>query len=100
MNEVSGAAVEQVKVRVLPDGRMSRRDAARYLGWSEKTLAMKASEGKGPQVVKVGGLCFYFKADLDAFISGNTVTASSRVARGGRKGTVATTRSVKRLPHE
>ena len=27
-----GAAVEQVRVRVLPDGRMTRKDAAKYLG--------------------------------------------------------------------
>ncbi len=32
--------VDQVRVRVLPDGRMTRRDAAAYLGFAEKTLAM------------------------------------------------------------
>ncbi len=29
-----------MKVRVLPDGRLSRKDAAKYLGRAEKTLAM------------------------------------------------------------
>ena len=63
-------AVEQVRVRVLPDGRMTRKDAAKYLGRAEKTLAMWAMEGKGPPVHKSGGRCYYFRADLDAFIQG------------------------------
>ena len=39
-------------VSILPDGRMTRRDAARYLGLSEKTLAMYASRKTGPKFVK------------------------------------------------
>lgn len=66
--------LEAVRCRVLPDGRMSRQDAARYLGLKEKTLAMWALAGKGPRVVKVGGRVFYFKADLDAFIRGEKGT--------------------------
>ena len=63
-------AIEQVRVRVLPDGRMSRKDAAMYLGRAEKTLAMWNLEGKGPKSILVGGRRFYFKDDLDAFIRG------------------------------
>lgn len=63
--------VEAVKVRVLPDGRVSRKHAASYLGHAEKTLAMWKLEGKGPKSVKVGGRVFYFKDDLDAFIAGD-----------------------------
>ena len=63
-------AIEQVRVRVLPDGRMTRKDAAKYLGRAEKTLAMWMMEGKGPQSVLVGGRRFYFKDVLDAFIRG------------------------------
>jgi hypothetical protein len=62
--------VEQVRVRILPDGRMTRDDAARYLGHQPKTLAMWKLHGKGPRSVKVGGRVFYFRADLDAFICG------------------------------
>ncbi len=65
-------SIEKVKVRILPDGRLSRRDAASYLGRAEKTLAMWQMEGKGPRSVRVGGRIFYFKDDLDAFISGDT----------------------------
>ncbi len=60
--------VDQVRVRVLPDGRMTRRDAAAYLGLAEKTLAMWAIDGRKPKVHRVGGRCFYYKDDLDAFI--------------------------------
>ena len=64
--------VEEVRVRVLPDGRMSREDAAKYLGYEPKTLAMWSLEGKGPPSVKVGGRRFYYKAALDSFIRGDT----------------------------
>ncbi|MBL6952424.1 MAG: helix-turn-helix domain-containing protein [Alphaproteobacteria bacterium] len=64
-------AVERVRVRILPDGRMSRRDASKYLGVKQKTLAMWALAGKGPPSVKVGGRRFYYKEVLDAFIRGD-----------------------------
>jgi hypothetical protein len=70
MTEAPSVGIEQVKVRILPDGRMTRRDAASYLGCAEKTLAMWALEGKGPQSVRVGGRRFYYKTTLDAFIQG------------------------------
>ena len=66
--DLADGAVEQVRVRVLPDGRMTRKDAARYLGHQPKTLAMWALSGKGPRSVKVGGRVFYFVSDLDAFV--------------------------------
>ncbi len=62
--------IEQVRVRVLPDGRLTRKDAAKYLGRAEKTLAMWEMERKGPPSVLVGGRRFYFKDSLDAFIRG------------------------------
>ena len=63
-------AVEHVHVRILPDGRMTRQDAARYLGMKPKTLAMWQLDSKGPRSVRVGGRRFYFKSDLDDFIRG------------------------------
>jgi hypothetical protein len=68
--DLADGAVEQVRVRVLPDGRMTRKDAARYLGHRPKTLAMWALSGKGPRSVRVGGRVFYFRSDLDAFVLG------------------------------
>ncbi len=62
--------VEVVRCRVLPDGRMTREDAARYLGLKPKTLAMWAMENKGPKSVRVGGRCFYYQHQLDAFVRG------------------------------
>ena len=64
-------AVEQVRVRILPDGRMTRRDAAKYLGIAVKTVAMWDLEDPTKLGgVKVGGRRFYFKDVLDAFIHG------------------------------
>lgn len=62
------AKIETVTVRMFPDGRMDARNAALYLGLEEKTLAMKRSDGTGPQFIKRGRI-FYFKEDLDAWIS-------------------------------
>ena len=71
---VSDPTIEQVRVRVLPDGRMTREAAAAYLGLKPKTLAMWAVLGKGPGACRVGGRVFYFKNDLDAFIRGDVGT--------------------------
>lgn len=69
--------IDQVTVTMLPDGRMTRDDAARYLGCAPKTLAMWQMRGKGPKSVLVGGRRFYFKVDLDAFIAGGVVHAAA-----------------------
>jgi hypothetical protein len=66
------ARLDEVRVRVLPDGRMDRENAARYLGHQPKTLAMWSLHGKGPRSEKVGGRVFYFLEDLDEFIRGRS----------------------------
>jgi hypothetical protein len=67
---VAVEAIDQVRVRVLPDGRVSRTDAATYLGRRPKTLAMWALEKRGPPIVKVGGRCFYRLDDLRSYAQG------------------------------
>lgn len=66
------ANVDVVHVRILPDGRLSRADAAKYLGRAKKTLEMWTLQGRGPRSVLVGGRRFYFKDSLDRFIRGET----------------------------
>ena len=58
---------EQVRVRVLPDGRLSRRDAAKFLGLAPKTLAMWSMNRRGPASVRVGGRIFYQLEELKRF---------------------------------
>lgn len=67
--------IEMVRVRVLPDGRLDRNNAAKYLGLQPKTLANLESRGKGPRSRKVGGRVFYYKEDLDAYINGQPSAA-------------------------
>jgi len=78
-----------VSVTVLPDGRMDRRNAARYCGFSEKTLAMHACRGTGPDSVKRGKV-FYFREDLDRWIregeQGGTKPAPVRSRRSTAAG--------------
>jgi Helix-turn-helix domain len=64
--------IEHVRVRILPDGRVTADDAARYLGHAPKTLAMWRLRGFGPRWCKVGGRIFYFRRDLDAFVADET----------------------------
>jgi hypothetical protein len=68
MKVISAADVETIAVKMFPDGRLDSKNAALYLGLEEKTLAMKRSDGTGPRFIKRGRI-FYFKEDLDAWIS-------------------------------
>ncbi len=65
------AEMEPIRIRVLPDGRMDRENAAKYLGRKPKTLAMWQLEGRGPKSVLIGGRRFYYREKLDAFIRGD-----------------------------
>lgn len=61
--------VENVKVKILPDGRLDTANAAAYLGLSKSLLETMRCQGCGPKYVRVGGKkIFYFKTDLDAWI--------------------------------
>lgn len=60
--------VEEVKVVMLPDGRMDTENAAKYLGFKPKTMAMMRTSGEGPEYTKRGRV-FYFKKALDEWIA-------------------------------
>ncbi len=69
--KIDESVIERVKVRVLPDGRMTRRDAAEYLGIAVKTVAMWDLENPAKLgSVKVGGRRFYYINRLDQVIRG------------------------------
>jgi hypothetical protein len=59
--------ISTVPITLLPDGRMDRKNAALYCGFSEKTMAMHACRGTGPNFVKRGKV-FYFREELDRWI--------------------------------
>lgn len=62
--------MDEVRVVVLPDGRLDRNNAAKFLGLAPKTLAEYQRLGKGPVSVKVGGRRFYKLDTLKAFAAG------------------------------
>lgn len=76
------ASITSLEVFVYPDGRMDRKNAARYLGLSVKTLAMHASRGTGPRYVKRGRV-FYYRNDLDSWLLATSAvsTAQARQAQ-------------------
>ncbi|MBB5744813.1 hypothetical protein GGR13_000385 [Brevundimonas variabilis] len=67
--------VEQVTVRMIPDGRLSRREAAKFVGVASRTLANWKSRGVGPNQTKVGGRVFYRLADLQMFVADHEAAA-------------------------
>lgn len=48
--------------------------AAAYLGIEPKTLTRWRWASRGPKFVKVGALVRYTQTDLDAYVTGATVT--------------------------
>lgn len=58
---------QQISIRVLPDNRVTRADAAAFLGLRPKTLAEYARLGRGPLPRRVGGRIFYLLQDLEAY---------------------------------
>jgi len=74
------AAVAEVEVVILPDGRMDTENAATYLGVAPKTLAMWRCQGIGPRFIKRGRV-FYFKEDLDTWIMQATRVTSTAQAK-------------------
>lgn len=66
--EINEVEIEPIRVRVLPDGRMDRENAAKYIGVRPKTLAQWDMEGRGPESLLIGGRRFYYRERLDEFI--------------------------------
>lgn len=62
--------VERTLVRMTPDERMTRSDAAKFIGVGSRTLANWKSKGRGPRQTKIGGRVFYRLTDLEVFIAG------------------------------
>ena len=67
----------KIEVAILPDGRMDSKNAAIYLGYSVKTLAMQRCAGTGPRFVKRGRV-FYFRQDLDEWLLDGRVESTSQ----------------------
>ena len=68
-----GINIDQVKIRVLPDGRVSLKDAAKFIGVSYSGITAMVADDRGPRTKKVGGRRFstldwlheYVAADQD-----------------------------------
>lgn len=86
-------SLRRVEVTIMPDGRMSEEDAAKYLGLSVHRLRRIRQHSKRYRHQKVGrkaprsfkrtGLIWYFKDDLDAWIygGGSDLVAEKRAKR-------------------
>jgi hypothetical protein len=72
--------IHSLEVTMYPDGRMDRKNAARYLGLSVKTLAMHACRGTGPKFVKRGRV-FYFRQELDAWLKAGEAISTAQATQ-------------------
>lgn len=74
--------LESLRIVTYPDGRMDTKNAALYLGYKEKTLAMMRGSGTGPKFLKRGRI-FYYKEDLDIWL--NAVERCTSTAQAMQK---------------
>jgi len=65
--------IDSVRVVVLPGGQMDRKNAARAMGKSPKTLSEWSRLGIGPAPFKIGGRVHYRLIDVQAFCAGEAV---------------------------
>ncbi len=70
LTRLASTSVEHVKVRVLPDGRVARAEAAKLFDRTPKTMAEWASKGWGPRCIHVGGRVFHDYAECLAMARG------------------------------
>lgn len=61
----------QKGLNATPDGRVSRSEAARFLGFKPKTLAEWQRLGIGPKSFMVGGRRFYRLDELEQYADGS-----------------------------
>jgi len=72
--------IKTKEINMFPDGRLDSKNAAIYLGFSGKTLAMMRCQGTGPEYIKRGRI-FYFKTDLDQWV----MKTGKRISTGRRQ---------------
>ncbi|GAB5994624.1 hypothetical protein AE1304_40830 [Aeromonas enteropelogenes] len=79
-SKTKGACMKSVINQNTPQ-RLTRREAAAYLGLSEKTLGVWASNGRYEiPYYKLGNRTLYERADLDAFLASRKMLHSSKPA--------------------
>lgn len=62
------SSIESIHITMFPDGRLDAKNAALYLGFKDKTLAIMRGNGSGPKFIKKGRV-FYYKEDLDNWLN-------------------------------
>lgn len=60
-------SIETTSIKMLPDGRMTLSEAAKYIGIEPPTLRALKNKGKGPAYIKIGKV-YYFKDDIDSWL--------------------------------
>ena len=60
--------VDVARITTTPDGRVSRIEAAKFLGFKPKTLAEWHRKGLGPKSLMVGGRRFYALEELMRYV--------------------------------
>lgn len=61
--------IQHITIKVLPDGRVSARDAAAYLGMKQSTLRKWRCIGRGPAWMTLDGRAYYKLAGLQEYVA-------------------------------
>jgi len=69
-------------MEVTPNPIGKPREVAEFLGISEQSLAQDRARGLGPQYIKHGRRVRYRWADVEAYLSANTVNGGHHAAAG------------------
>lgn len=78
-------SIKTVEIQMFPDGRLDSKNAAAFLGFSVKTLAMMRSQGVGPKYIKRGRI-FYYIGELEQWIMhGERVSTAQKDLHGTKE---------------
>jgi hypothetical protein len=66
-------------IAIEPPVKLTRRDAADYIGVSYPTLCTWATTGGGPPYLKVGAKVIYLQRDLDDWLASRRVTCTAEL---------------------
>jgi hypothetical protein len=69
------------QIVILPNGRMTAKNAALYVGLADKTMAMHRCAGTGPAFSKIGGRIYYTPEALDTWLDAAGECTSTAQAR-------------------
>ena len=71
---IRNAIRDELASKLETSDKMTKAEAAEYLGLKPSTLSKWITDGKGPKYLKAGSRVYYRKEWLDEYLDANTVS--------------------------